>query len=108
MSARRVVARLVQVGLALALIPSCKTTLHSIGCGENGYTLKDGATLAPLRAPGFYPNAFRDVLGKSDADITAKTAGNFADSINQLFLLAIFAMRKIESKYIYTRNQEFL
>jgi oligosaccharide reducing-end xylanase len=81
MPTRRVVPRLAQVGLALALLTSCKTTLHSIGCGENGYTLKEGATLAPLRAPGFYPNAFRDVLGKSDADITAKIAATF----NQLF-----------------------
>jgi oligosaccharide reducing-end xylanase len=77
----RVVSRLAQVGLALALFASCKTTLHSIGCGENGYTLNDGADLGPLRAPGFYPNAFRDVLGKSDADIAAKMAATF----NQLF-----------------------
>ena len=77
----RVVPRLAKAGLVLALLASCKTTLHSIGCGENGYIPKDGATLAPLRAPGFYPNAFRDVLGKSDADITAKIAAAF----NQLF-----------------------
>ncbi len=81
MPTRRAVPRLAKVGLALALLPSCNTTLHSIGCGEAGYTLDDGAALGPLRAPGFYPNAFRDVLGKSDADIAAKIAATF----DQLF-----------------------
>jgi len=83
MPTRRVVPKLAlaQVGLALALLTSCKTTLHSIGCGENGYTVNSGAALGPLHAPGLYPNAFRDVLGKSDADIAAKIAATF----NQLF-----------------------
>ena len=83
MPTRRVVPKLAlaQVGLALALLASCKTTLHSIGCGENGDTVDGGAALGPLRAPASYPNAFRDVLGKSDADIAAKIAATF----NQLF-----------------------
>jgi len=81
MPTRRVSSRLAEVGLALVLLPSCKTTLHSIGCGENGYTLDDGTALAPLLAPVVYPNAFRDVLGKSDVDIAAKIAATF----DQLF-----------------------
>ena len=83
MPPHRVVPKLAlaQVGLALALCSSCKTTLHSIGCGENGYTVNGGTALGPLHAPGLYPDAFRDVLGKSDADITAKIATTF----NQLF-----------------------
>jgi oligosaccharide reducing-end xylanase len=81
MPSRRVPSRLAQVGLALALLPSCKTTLHSIGCGEHGYTLNDDATLGLLRAPGSYPNAFHDVLGKSESDIAAKLAATF----DQLF-----------------------
>jgi len=78
MPARRAVAR---VALALTLFSSCKTTLHSIGCGESTYTLNGGVALAPLRAGGPYPNAFRDVLGKSDAEIAAKIAATF----DQLF-----------------------
>jgi oligosaccharide reducing-end xylanase len=81
MTTRRVVPRLAQVGLALALLPSCKTTLHSIGCGENGYSLDGGVALAPILGPAAYPNAFRDVLGKSDADIATKIAATF----DQLF-----------------------
>ncbi len=81
MPTHRAIPRLAKVGLALALLPSCNTTLHSIGCGETGYTLDDGAALGALRAPGFYPNAFRDVLGESDADIAAKIATTF----DQLF-----------------------
>ena len=81
MPSRCVVPRLAMAGLALALVPSCKTSFHSIGCGEKDDTVIGTATLGPLRAPGFYPNAFRDVLGKSDADIAAKIAATF----NQLF-----------------------
>jgi len=78
---RRVVPRLAHVGLALALLTSCKSTLHSIGCGESSYSLNGGASLAPLLVPASYPNAFRDVLGKSDSDINAKIAATF----DQLF-----------------------
>jgi oligosaccharide reducing-end xylanase len=81
MPTRCVVPRLAQVGLALTLLASCKNTLHAIGCGESSYSLNAGAELGSLRAPGFYPNAFRDVLGKSDADIAAKISATF----NQLF-----------------------
>jgi oligosaccharide reducing-end xylanase len=78
---RRVVPSLAQVGLALALLSSCKTTLHSIGCGENSYPQNGAAALGSLLGPGSYPNAFRDVLGKSDGAIAAKVS----DSFNQLF-----------------------
>ena len=81
MLSRRVPSRLVQVGLALALLPSCESTLHSIGCGESGYPLQGGAALGPLLPPAGYPNAFRDVLGKSEADIADKIAATF----DQLF-----------------------
>jgi oligosaccharide reducing-end xylanase len=81
MPTSRGIPRLAQVGLVLALLTSCKTTLHSIGCGEKGDTLQGDVALAPILGPATYPNAFRDVLGKSDADIAAKIASSF----NQLF-----------------------
>jgi oligosaccharide reducing-end xylanase len=75
----RVVPSLAEVGLVLVLFTSCKPTLHSVGCGDNSYAR--GAGLQPLSGPSLYPNAFRDVLGKSDADISARLAATF----NQLF-----------------------
>jgi len=63
----------------MALLTSCKPSLHAVGCGDGSYARS--GPLAPLHAPGAYPNAFRDVLGKSDAEISAKLAATF----NQLF-----------------------
>ncbi len=37
----------------------------------------DGSTLSPLTAPASYPSAFRDLLGKTDAEISAKIDGAF-------------------------------
>jgi len=70
-----------QAALALALLPACKTTHHSIGCGESAYSIEDGVALGPLIAPPDYPHAFREVLGKTEADIDAKLAATF----DQLF-----------------------
>ena len=81
MPPRLVTSCLAHVGLVLALLPSCKTTLDSIGCSERSNFQDGGAALAPLLVPSSYPNAFRDVLGKSDSDIAAKIAAAF----NQLF-----------------------
>lgn len=74
------------LALALVLLPSCKSTLDSIGCGESSRGLdggggRDGFNLAPLFGPASYPNAFRDLLGKSDSDIATK----ISDTFNQLF-----------------------
>ena len=75
------------LALALALLPSCKTTLDSVGCSERTIGTRDGGAadggtiLAPLLGPASYPNAFRDVLGKSDSEIADKINGAF----NQLF-----------------------
>ena len=87
MSLRRLSARSACLGVALGLIPSCRSTLDSVGCSErnNGFDggtlLPAGGNLLPLLGPASYPNAFRDVLGKSDSDIAAKIANTF----NQLF-----------------------
>jgi oligosaccharide reducing-end xylanase len=67
----------------LALVCSCGSTLDSLGCTEkklDGGSDK-GFTLASLVAPASYPNAFRDLLGKSDSEITAKVN----DVYNQMF-----------------------
>jgi oligosaccharide reducing-end xylanase len=69
----------VGVGLTLAALTACKPTLHAVGCGDESYA-REGS-LAALHAPDSYPNAFRDVLGKSEAEISAKLAATF----NQLF-----------------------
>jgi hypothetical protein len=53
----RVVSRLAQVGLAL--FTSCKTTLHSIGCGENSYSL---AVALHQSQPGLFPFALQMVV----------------------------------------------
>jgi oligosaccharide reducing-end xylanase len=75
------------LGLALALLPSCKSTLDSVGCSarhlaiDGGEAMDGGGGLLPLFAPASYPNAFRDLLGVSDADISNKINSTF----NQLF-----------------------
>lgn len=76
------------VGLVgpLVLLASCRTTLDSLGCKERSRTPDGGGVdpalkLAPLRSPDSYPNAFRDLLGKSDSEIAAK----IADTFEQLF-----------------------
>lgn len=93
---------------ALALLSSCKTTLDSIGCGEpnraldGGTGIDAGSALAALAGPGSYPNLFRDLLGKSDADISNKVAGVFdqlfhGDPSNQ----AIYIESGTDQAYIY-------
>jgi oligosaccharide reducing-end xylanase len=62
---------------ALAMLASCNSSLDSLGCTErklDGGTPDGGAKLGPLLGPASYPNAFRDLLGKSDSEITAKVA----------------------------------
>jgi len=87
MPRRRVTAWSLCLGLALALVPSCKTTLDSVGCTERRVGSHDGgqgvagAGLLALRDPGAYPNLFRDLLGKSQSDIDAKINAAF----DQLF-----------------------
>ena len=83
---RRLVASLC-LGFALALVPSCKSTLDSVSCNErnlgshDGGTVDGGTNLASLRGPTSYPNAFRDLLGLSDSDIDEKINATF----DQLF-----------------------
>jgi oligosaccharide reducing-end xylanase len=75
------------LGLALFPLASCRTTLDSVGCSESdlpvdgGAAVDGGSGLLPLLGPLSYPNAFRDVLGKSDSDIATKIDSTF----NQLF-----------------------
>ena len=79
--------RFAGLAVALALFPSCRSTLDSLGCTEQNPGLDRGGglagviNLAPLLGPASYPSAFRDLLGKSDGEISAKVA----DTFNQLF-----------------------
>jgi oligosaccharide reducing-end xylanase len=87
MSIRRFAARSACLGAVLLLLASCGSTLDSIGCNERNHGFDGGngldgsISLATLSGPAAYPNAFRDLLGKSDSDITAKIASTF----DQLF-----------------------
>ena len=73
--------------VALALLASCGSSLDSIGCDERtptpdgGAGLDGGAPLAPLLGPVSYPNAFKELLGKSDSEIADKISAAF----DQLF-----------------------
>jgi oligosaccharide reducing-end xylanase len=72
-----------QVSLALTMLLSgvaCRSTIDTLGTNDPRET--GPRSLKPLKGPpGPYPNAFRDVLGKSDAEISAK----IADAFRQLF-----------------------
>ena len=99
----RLASCLVRLGCALALLPSCKTTLESVGCDERRIGLHDGGggSLLPLFGPPSYPNVLRDVLGKSDSDIAAKINGAFdqlfhGDPTNQ----AIYFPTEADQAYI--------
>ena len=87
MPCHRVAPWWVYLGFALALLPSCKTTLDSVGCSEraigshDGGGVEGGAHLLPLVVPPSYPNMFRDLLGVSESDIDAKINATF----DQLF-----------------------
>lgn len=62
--------------MAVCVLPGCMTTVDSLG-----YDRMSSDELGPLTGPSEYPNAFRDVLGKTDEEIAAK----IEDSFNQLF-----------------------
>jgi oligosaccharide reducing-end xylanase len=65
--------------LLVALLCGCGTTIDSLGYDD---VSQPGQTsLRPLAPRGPYPNAFRDVLGKTDAEISAKLESTF----DQLF-----------------------
>jgi oligosaccharide reducing-end xylanase len=67
------------MGLLIAL-GGCTSTLDSLGTDPEAVGTIDGgpSTLTPLVGPASYGNAFRDLAGKSDADISAKLAAAFA------------------------------
>jgi oligosaccharide reducing-end xylanase len=62
--------------LSVALLCGCGTTVDSLG--YNDVSQPGETSLRPLTPRGPYPNAFRDVLGKSDAEIQAKLEATFA------------------------------
>jgi oligosaccharide reducing-end xylanase len=62
---------------ACAALAGCGTTLDSLGYDNARDAGADARVLQPLTPPASYPNAFRDVLGKSDAEIAAKIANAF-------------------------------
>ena len=59
--------------LALLLCAGCYTTVDSLGYDTPGAT-----GIKHLSGPATYPNAFRDVLGKSDAEIADRIGAAFA------------------------------
>jgi oligosaccharide reducing-end xylanase len=66
---------------ALAALTGCSSTLDSLGQDPAQSGTPDGAAPGPLSAlsgPTTYDNAFRDLLGRSDADIAAKLSAAFA------------------------------
>jgi len=61
----------------VALVPACSPTVDSLGYdGADGGA--GGPPLQPLTGPVRYTNAFRDLLGKTDAEINAKISAAFA------------------------------
>lgn len=62
--------------LAVTALGGCHSTVDSLG-----YDDSTGLVLHHLTPPGSYPNAFRDVLGKTNTEISNKIAAAF----NQLF-----------------------
>jgi len=75
----RALGCLATLGCLLALT-GCRGTLDSLG-QDSDAGMPEGAAPGPLNAlsgPTSYPNAFRDLLGKSDAEISNKIAAAFA------------------------------
>jgi oligosaccharide reducing-end xylanase len=62
---------------ALSTLGACTSSVDSLGSLGS----PDGGTptgLRPITGPASYPNPFRDVLGKTDAEIASKISGVFA------------------------------
>jgi len=77
----RLLARRLGFALCLALsaaLDGCGSTLDSLGTDPEGVEVGGSGTLAHVSSPTSYPNVFRDVLGKADADINDKIATAFA------------------------------
>ena len=100
-----VLAWLVGLVFPLLLLASCRTTLDSLGCkarsSSDGGGVAPALKLAPLLGPASYPNAFRDLLGKSQDEITTKVSDTFTqlfhgDAANE----AIFVPVGTEQAYI--------
>ena len=60
--------------LALLIAGGCQSTVDSLGYNDASSV----SVLHPMKGPATYPNAFRDVLGKSDAEIQTKIDRAFA------------------------------
>ena len=75
---------------------ACDGTVDSLGHNGPG-----GIVLKPISGPASYPNAFRDVLGRTDAEIAAKIEATFdqlfhGDPVNQ----AIYVQEGTDQAYI--------
>lgn len=72
--------RAATLSLALLGASGCGATVDPLGrepAADASDPGPDSDTLRPLGGPGSYPNAFRDVLGKSEAEIDAKLESAF-------------------------------
>lgn len=72
----RAASGIVCASLALCALPACGTTVDWLG-----HDRMTSDELRPLTGPPEYPNALRDVLGKTDEEIAEK----IDDRFNQLF-----------------------
>jgi oligosaccharide reducing-end xylanase len=82
------------VGLIVsgAVVTGCKSTVDSLGSGGDAGT----PPLRPLTGPASYPNAFRDLLGKTDAEISQR--------INSAFTQLFHGEPQIEAFYFPSGN----
>ncbi len=74
--------RVVLLAGVLLVFAACRSTLDSLGCKEVNFNLDASGAPSPLRlaslvGPASYPNAFRDLLGKSETEI--------ADRVNRAY-----------------------
>jgi len=79
--ASRIALRAALAACLLVTCGGCSSTLDSLGKDPEAIGGTDSgapSTLSPLVGPSSYGNAFRDLLGKSDADIDTKLATAFA------------------------------
>lgn len=76
-------ARVGSLAGVLLVFAACRSTLDSLGCKEVNLNLDasghdpSSVRLAPSWGPVSYPNAFRDLLGKSEAEIADRVNGAY-------------------------------
>ena len=101
--AARSVRGLACVAALAGAVGACSTTTDSLG-----YNNTDSKTLLPLTPPASYPNPFRDLLGQTDAAISAKLNNAFNTIFHGSPSYAIYVPVGTDQAYIedtYHNNQ---